>query len=275
MKVKKNINVDDLSILILSFDGYKDVWEYFFAAFKKYWKNCKYPVYLANNEIKINYKNVNIINTGKEINWCERTKRALREIESKYVLLLLEDYLIGDYVDSINIEKSIKFMKDNDAKYFRITNIPKSNCKYRKEGNTYNISKNEEYGINLQASIWETQHLLSILNSVNGSPWEFEIFFLKDAVNASDEPFNDYYVNTENIIDIHNGILKGKWFPDVIRYFNKRGISIDYHNRGKLSNLEYIKYMTKVKIKDCIPYKLRKSLKKICIKIGVKFVSKY
>jgi len=271
-KSHKMVN-DSLAIVVLSFDGYKDVWPYFFAVLNKYWSDCTYPIYLVNNEAKVEYKNVHVIHTGKEVNWCDRARKAIQQIDSEHILLLLEDYLIGTKVNNGNVEEILNFINKNDVKYFRITNIPHLRSKMKNTNNIYPILKNEEYGINLQASIWKKEYLLTSLKVVDGSAWEFEIDFLKKAMNAKDEPFCDCFVSTSNIIDIHNGILKGKWFPKTIRYFRKRGIKIDYINRGKLSFKEVIEYNIRFQLRERIPYGLRKKMKKILIKFGLKFVS--
>ncbi len=271
-KTYKTVN-DSLAIIVLSFDGYKDVWPYFFEAFNKYWSDCEYPIYLVNNEAKVEYKNIHVIHTGKEVNWCDRARKAIQQIDSEYILLLLEDYLIGTEVENKNIEQVLNFIDNNDVKYFRLTNIPHLRSKMKNNNNIYPIFKNEEYGINLQASIWKKQYLLTSLNNVDGSAWEFEIDFLKRAVNEKDEPFCDCFVSTANVMDIHNGILKGKWFPNTIRYFRKRGINIDYINRGKLSFREVIVYNTRFQLRERMPYGLRKKIKKVLIKFGLKFVS--
>lgn len=275
MPVKHDSIKGSLAIVILSFDGYKDVWPYFFSAFNKYWPDCVYPVYLVNNEADVNY-NVNVINVGKETTWCDRAKKAIDQIDSDYILLLLEDYLIGTKVENSEVEKAMSFIIENNAKYFRITNIPKKRAKAQIDYEIYPIEENEEYGINLQASIWKKDFLLSTLNEVEGSAWNYEIHFLKQAINANtSDSLNGCFVSTTKIIDIHNGILKGKWFPKTIKYFKKKGIIIDYEYRGKLSINEVIRYNVRFQLRENMPYNLRKTTKKILRKLGVKFVSEY
>ncbi|PFA66932.1 hypothetical protein CN378_12545 [Bacillus sp. AFS015802] len=264
-----------ISIVVLSFDGYRDVWPFFFEAFYKYWPDCEYPIYLVNNETEVNYKNVHLIQTGKEINWCNRARKAIEQIDSDYVLLLLEDYLIGEKVKNSDLNQAMNFIVNNNVNYLRITNIPRKRAIKENSDQIYPIYKNEEYGVNLQASVWKKDFLLAKLKEVDGSAWEFEINFLKEAVDGNKEPLDDCFVSTANIIDIHNGILKGKWFPKTIRYFRKRGINIDYQYRGKLSIKEVISHNVRFYLRENIPNSLRKTIKKLLLKMGVKFVSQY
>jgi hypothetical protein len=275
MKIKPDLNNDNLSIVVLSFDGYKDVWPYFFSAFNKFWPNCKYPVYLVNNKINAEYKNVRNIQTGIEINWCTRAREAIKQIQSDYILLLLEDYLIGTKVENSRVDQLMDFIIHNRVDYFRLTNIPKKRSKKYSKDNIYPINGNEEYGINLQASIWRKDFFLKVLDDIDGSAWEFETKLLLETRNGSNLPLNGCFVSTENIIDIHNGILKGKWFPSTIRYFKSKGITINYEGRGKLSLKEVIRYNVRFHLRENMPYGLRKVMKYILRKLGFKFVSDY
>ena len=54
-------NNSDLSIVVVSYDGYSDLWEDFFALKNKYWTDCPYPTYLANNIKEFQFMNVNVI----------------------------------------------------------------------------------------------------------------------------------------------------------------------------------------------------------------------
>lgn len=275
MKIVDEHKEEDLSVIVLSFDGYRDVWPYFFQTFTKYWGDCKYDKYLINNEAQIQYSDFKVINTGKEKNWCYRAKKGIEQINSKYVLLLLEDYFIGTKVNSLDIIDAMNFIKDNDVRYFRITNIPHTRRKKENNKTIYPIYENEEYGVNLQAAVWEKEYLIDILNQVEGSAWDFEMYFLKEAMNGRNQPKNGCYVSTQNIIDIHNGVLKGKWFPNTIKYFNKRGILINTEERNRLSFSEVLNYNIRFNLRESLPYSMRKKLKRILVKCGVKFVTKY
>ena len=44
---------DKLAILVLSCDGYTDLWRPFFENFKKKWGDCPYDIYLLTNKKSI------------------------------------------------------------------------------------------------------------------------------------------------------------------------------------------------------------------------------
>lgn len=258
-----------LTVVVDSFDGYSDLWECFFSVFKKKWEDCPYEVKLISNYKK--FDGIETINTGEEINWSYRTLSAIKQIESKYILLLLEDYLLGERVNNSEIEKALNFMEDKNANYLRLTNIPKS--RNNKGDIFFPLYQDEEYAVNLQASIWKREFLIESLEKYPGNAWEFEIGFLKKAVNANHGLMENCYGMSYDPLCIHNGVLKGKWFPSEIKYFSKQGIYVQWENRGKLSYFQLLKYKLTVALKNRMSYKMRKKVKRLLKKCGMKFVS--
>ncbi len=258
-----------LTIVVDSFDGYSDLWACFFDIFKKHWKDCPYEIKLVSNHKK--YNSIDTITVGDEICWSDRTLKAIKQVKNDYVLLLLEDYFFGQKVENKDIKNAIDFMKKNQAKYLRLTNIPKS--RFNEKDNFFQLYCDEEYGVNLQASIWDKRFLIESLEKYPGNAWEFEIGFLKSAVTAKHVFLDGCYGMAKDPLNIHNGVLKGKWFPKEIKYFSKLGFDIPWEKRGKLSLMQSIKYYISIGLKNKLSYNARKKIKKVLKKIGVKFVS--
>lgn len=257
-------------ILVDSFDGYSDIWPAFFSIFKRYWPDCPYNIRLVSNNK--DFEGVNVIKTCDEVSWSDRTLKAVEQLEEKYVLLLLEDYLLGEEVDSEIISDCLDFIEDNNAKYLRLTNIPASRFSSDDE-NIHLLYEDEEYAVNLQASIWDRDFLIEALKKYSGNAWDFELGFLSEAVNAEHLKLDGCYALKKDPLSIHNGVLKGKWFPSALRYYKHRGIEIEWKNRGKLSFKESFKYNLKVFVKNSISYNTRIRIKGLLKKLGVKFVS--
>lgn len=261
-----------MTIIIDSFDGYSDVWPYFFEVFNKYWENCDYDVVLVTNYKQ--FGDVKTITTGLEIDWVNRTLKAIECINTRYVMLLLEDYFLSRCLDNDMIENYLDFMCSNDCKYLRLVEFPKSRFDDNKDNTYIPIYEDEEYGINLQASIWDRNYLIGLLKSIKtGSAWSFEVELLKKAKEAPNKPLIGCYTLRGNPLGFHNGILKGKWFSKEILFYKKRGIVINYQPRGKLSMIESFKYSFVQFVKNHVSYKTRKTIKKFLTKFGFKFVS--
>lgn len=98
-----------LTIVVDSFDGYCDLWPCFFDVFKKQWKDCLYEIKLVSNHKK--YNGIDTITVGDEVCWSDRTLKAIKQVKTDYVLLLLEDYFFGEKVKNKDIKNAINFMK--------------------------------------------------------------------------------------------------------------------------------------------------------------------
>lgn len=261
-----------LTILVSSFDGYSDIWPSFEKIFKNNWSDCEYPIKITSNFLECN--GLETIKTGEEINWSTRMIKAIESIDSDYVLLLLEDYLIGKKVDSNKFDSIVNKIVKEEINYFRLTNFPKSkNSKAIEEYAP--IYQDEEYGINLQAAIWKVSYLKKVLHKYSGNAWEFEIGLLSETVDAPHKAIPGCYTMLNDPLCILNGVLKGKWFPSTIKFFKKQGIIIDSSHRGMLSFLEVLKYESMQFVKNKVSSKMRKKMKKIALKLGFKFMSEY
>ena len=259
----------DITVFIDSFDGYNDVWPYFFMIFEKYWPDCSFDVKLVTNSMGFN--SVDSIKVGSEIDWVSRTYRALDAINTKYVLFLLEDYFLSKPFDNHLLENVLDFISKNNCHYFRLIEIPKSRAANKTA--FLPILSNEEYGINLQASIWEVEYLKNLLAKIEkGSAWDFEVYLLRNRDNTK-QPLEKCFTIKGNPFGFHNGILKGKWFRREIRFYKKHGISIDFSKRGKLGFFAELRFVFAQSLKRHMPYFVRKILKRIMKFFGFKFVS--
>lgn len=262
----------NMEILVASFDGYSDIWSTFVEIFKKNWPDCSYKIRMISNYLDC--EGIDTIKTGEEVDWSTRMLKALNEVNEEYVLLLLEDYLIGKKVDSYSMRKILYSVIDEKMNYCRLTNFPRSRFTVPSE-KYVPLYEDEEYAINLQAAIWKVSYLKDLLKKYPGNAWEFEVGILSESVKAEHVVLKGCYTMLEDPLNIVNGVLKGKWFPSAIKYFEKNGITIDTKNRKLLSRWQVIKYDGIQIVKNSISYDSRKKLKKIARVFGVKFMSKY
>lgn len=265
----------DMAILVVSCDAYADVAKYFFPLLKRYWPDCNYNIYFINNTLNEDYENVTVINGGLNMDWSGRVKSALNNIKEKYVLFMLEDYYIGEPVDSSEIMQAINIMESEKLLYYKITNKPKGTKKYKNYNFLSTIPDNQPYGINLQAAIWKKDFFLNILGEIDCSAWKVEINQLKNVKSKYSKDIEGCVVDTRNIIDIHNGVIKGKWVPKTLHYFRKRDFYIDTGKREKLSMIDRFSITIRGNCKSLFSNHTRKLLKKYLSKIGFKFTSEY
>jgi hypothetical protein len=107
--MKKNI-----TFLVNSCDSYEDLWTPFFTALKKYWHCLSYPIILNTESKKFVFENLNIkCNGSSDDRWGSRLLENLKNINTEYVIILFDDYLINKTVDIKKIDNCIDILEKN------------------------------------------------------------------------------------------------------------------------------------------------------------------
>ena len=155
MNIVNNKNSSDMAIVVVSYDGYSDLWDDYFALLNKYWTNRPYPVFLANNIKQPYYKTVSVINGGIHAQWSTRTRIAVEQIEEPYICLLLEDFFTGSNVDNTLINEALKLIKKDELKYYKLNSFSTINtANYKGISYLCTIPEDLDYGVSLQPAIW-------------------------------------------------------------------------------------------------------------------------
>ena len=259
----------NMAIAVVSFDKYSDIWDIFALCINKYWKNRPYKTYLITNDAHPIYDGIEIVNTGSEVSWSYRVRKALELIKEEYVMLLLEDYLIDEVVDNGRVENTLNYVKRNDLDYLRIVPIPV--MKKSKSGEFATaITSNMVYGVNLQAAIWKRDYLLHVISGENLSAWEVEA---RQKFGSPTRIDGKCYATTEYIIQYLNGIIQGKWYIKTIESFAVRGIEIPLGERNVMTDKDMRRENMRNFLLHHIPPKVIHTLKPVAKKLGFKFVT--
>ena len=214
----------DYAILVLSCDKYEPCWTPFFTLLDKYFTNHP-KVYLVTETKKCEY--CETINVDSDI-WSKRFLEALRKIKNEYVLVMLDDFFIRDYVDVDRIN-DIEFTDDIICYNFEL--------EYREPAvmlNEWDIQKNNQVYLNsCQPTLWCKSKLMQRLyNSLNPQEWE---------LLRIDSKYIHFINNKDLIIDIgyrHQdlsigwGITRGKLSRECRDFLEKEGLLneiVDYY----------------------------------------------
>lgn len=251
-----------LAIYVSSYDGCSDLWNTFFEIFDTFWSKCNFPIYLVNNQKPYEHKNIKVISTGAEVHWFDRNIRALEEVKEEYILFMLEDYFISKNINNNEFYKIVQFMQSHNSFYYQLSFNGEIS---RKDSKIIQVNSHIKYPISLQPAIWNKEYLLKILKNINmESPWDFENYFKKkyeETVGVISGAFCDM----RDILGYKNGVLRGKWIPTTIKYFEKKEIYIDLGEREQLSKRDEFKYM----ISSWVSYHVPENIKRIikgCLK---------
>ena len=205
--------MDNLSILVASYDDVQDILKLWDNKIYKKEKRVfkKYNLYYG-----LNFKAQNKLKTfnkkflySETLNWSLSLEKWINQIDSKYILILLDDHIIKK-ISIISLESVIKDIKNNNVLYAPLTygsNILRNivNIKEFIKGKVLN----GKYSINLQPAIWEKSYLLRLLKGTS-NPWDFEIC---SSLEYGKKQSNAYFYIAKNIIFYEQYIERGKVYP--------------------------------------------------------------
>ncbi len=265
-----NDDTPDLSVLIMSYDGFADEWEACDYCFNKYWK-VNVPVYLVTNHLNPEMKFLKLFPID-DMCYSEGINKFVSQCTTEYVLLLMADFLPKkevknqDYITLIDTLKReaidyCSIFKQNDKKrYYK---------KFKGYKDVLKIDNSLEYAINVMPAIWKTSLLKKLTEDCKFNPWEFEVSFQHESFSKSvmNESLNVYY--KKPVYPLCHTIIKGKYTREGIKFLKKEKLFQGCGKRKKMGLFETLK----MKISDGMPRKFKSSVKKFLVKLGYKFYS--
>lgn len=214
-------------ILVCSCDKNEDIWQPFYHCMEKYYKN--HPKVIYSTETKVNPYYETISKNYPIEKWTKRIRETLKEIEDNEILFMIDDIFIRKQVDEERIEYARSNLKGNIA-MFNFEKVFNPNDKESGLNGFKIRQKGSEYELSLMCGLWNKQKLIHILEK-DSDPWSVEY--------NQDTKGYDYLINSgDYIIDWGYktfkpvGVVKGKWAREVVDFFKKEGIEIDYEKRG-------------------------------------------
>ena len=216
-----------MKILVLSCDKNSDIIDAFHHCMEKYYPNHPEVIYAMEKIDNPYYKTIKYDIPLER--WTERIRKTLNDIDDNQILIIMDDFFIRQQVDAKRINYLSKHLKGNIAvfgfeKSFDSNDIETDikGMKKRQHGSNYEVSIN--------CGLWDKEKLINVL-SRDSDPWDVEL--------NQDNKGYDYYINSgDYIIDwgyitwIPTGLFKGKWCRNIIPFFEKEGILVDYKKRG-------------------------------------------
>ena len=214
-------------VLVLSCDKNDDLFEPFHHCIEKYWENHPEIIYATETIKNPYYKTINVDYPLEQ--WTKRIRETLKQIDDNIILTIMDDEFIRKPVDTERIDYLQTQLKGNIAAFY----FEKSFDKNDEETNIKGMKKRKHgsnYEVCINCGIWDKDKLIDVL-SRDSDPWDVEL--------NQDNRGYDYYINSEDyIIDWgyitwqYTGVCKGKWCRNMIPFFKKEGIVVDYSKRG-------------------------------------------
>lgn len=211
----QGVSHPDCTVLVTSCDAYRDVEGPFLQLFRKYWPDCPFEL-VINGETGAERGFDRAILVGKGKFWSQMLVEALDQIETPYVIMLMNDYFLESAVDTALILRRLNEAKAKDALNYRLCpNPPRA-------------VKNTAYSISCKAGIWNRRFLRDLAAKTK-SAWEFERYgsFMFD--ESDPRPILVTATQEFPFLDV---VHKGYWEPWGVELLKREGIAYDFARRG-------------------------------------------
>lgn len=217
-----------MKILVLSCDKNEELFDPFRHCIEKYWVDHPEIIYFTDTIINPYYRTICKDHRNMNI-WTKCVREALSEIDDNQIIIMMDDLFIRNKVDSARIEYLSSKLRGNIAcfnfeKSFDITDLKTDILGFKKRRH------NSKYEVSIMCGLWDKNKLLKVLEK-DCSPWEIE--------KLRDNKGFDFYINCwDYIIDWGyitykpTGLYRGKWMREIIPFFEKEGIVVDFNKKG-------------------------------------------
>lgn len=199
----------------------------------------KYNIALTTETIEYQnefYKIKNIHPSNKECTWTERMEETLEQIDTDYIIFMLDDFFLYDFVRSEEVSKCIEYL-ENNPKIATFTFYPLFMQSIPSKYPGYNMKeKGSKYKVSALIGIWNKRMLQKYICGYKENIWEWE----KNATDRSNNIYikDEFYVMKNNVKEIfpYNiskyGLFSGKWLTPTKELFEKQNIEMDFSKRG-------------------------------------------
>jgi hypothetical protein len=201
-----------IGVLVLSFDGFSELWPPFFESLFRCWNQCVYPIYLMTNHKTYSDERVQSLKLGNDISWSDNLIKALHSIPEEYLILFYEDAFITN-IDHPALKKAINECLRNNLSSMLM--LPSRFNGRKKVKDYYLINPDAPYRNSLFANLIRKDVLLTLLRSGENA-WQYEVIG-----NTRSRQYKFYCV-TKPVFTYDHGIVKGKWIDKTYsKYVNK------------------------------------------------------
>ena len=238
--------MNNITLLVNSCDKYSDAWMPFFTLFDTYFSNFTNEKFLNTEKLEYNSNNVKTIHSSKKT-WSKRLIDALKQVDTEYVLFMLEDFFLQkpvkqdifyshlDYISKHKDVGVIYYIPDMDYNLWQAKTYDES--LFLEE-----IIPGSPLRINAQTAIWRKEYLLKILLSKE-DPWDFEKFGSLRSIKYKDKVLCCKSSKDVFHYKVYIGFgygISGKWLKNNKELFEKHNINVNFENLGWFEEKEKV-----------------------------------
>jgi hypothetical protein len=216
-------------ILVVSCDAYADLWDPFFALFRRAWPHCESPMFLGTNYKHYQDPSVTVIAVGEDRSWAENVRVMLDRIHAERVILLLEDFLFTRSVDGARVAILAELAVKENLHCLRLTPKLAPTKRLLNDEKVGELRPGDAWRVSTQAAIWKVDTLRELLRP-GMTAWNFEF----DGSATAAERFPDKFWGTyDEVLPYVNGVERGKWLAKGLSLCREAGVAVTLGNRQR------------------------------------------
>ena len=253
-------------VLVLSCDAFSDIWEANYSLSSLNWPEKVEKTTMITESNKPSQRPFYAMHYSGEVCYADKIKAGLEAVRSKYVMVLLDDYLLSKRIDDELINSLVREADEKNVDYVRFGTF-RGEKKSKDSRVFHNVDlSNHHYEVNMQPSIWKTEALLKVLQGQK-TAWELEVSMSKIA----DENHFSVFSVPKKFFPYLDTIRKGNILRKAWRFLHKNNL---YHGQRKKcpwkqeARLNFITFF-----KAITPTSLQKKVKGFLVKKGHHYYS--
>lgn len=219
------------SLLVLSCDNYSDLWPTFGQCFQKNWPDLDVDKYFVTNHIEdCSIPGFTTLPVGKDISWSDNLNKALSNLKTDYVFIMLEDFFLSAPVNTPAFMKYANMSMRNNWNYLKFLPEPKGVAVSGIDDIT-EIPVGWPYRSTAVFALWKKETLQKILVA-NESAWQFE---RNSSIRTEDIP--NFYTLKNYFFPVRHGVIRGKFLKSTVEWLKKSGIT---YNQNRDTNSHFM-----------------------------------
>lgn len=227
--------IKDLTIVVSSCDKYSVLWQPFFDLLFKNWPSLKtynedVPILLVSNGKDFDDPRVAVIKSANELGWAANVNEALKQVRTKYVLYLQDDYFIY-FLSEDKLIQVVRAMNLNELDRVLFIDSESDNRTVPNFAMLKYQSRDMYYINSLHSAVWRrnTFQELLIQERKTNKIWDFEHRKITDA--------NKYvYYSGAKPIYYFNFMGSGKIYPPGYSWMVFQGYDMDFLDKYKIED---------------------------------------
>jgi hypothetical protein len=217
-----------VGVFVSSSDNRRDVLDRILPSVVKFWPDCPYPLYVGLNSHGKPLP-VGTALLAPVSDWRHECSLQLAQIEEEYLIVILDDFLIGAPVDQARLSDLVADSLTLNLPYLRLVPLGRS-LAARLTGwrpvemhpGIEKIRSRRPFYSSLQIAIWRRQHLLTLLQQPL-SIWEFEHQCLPEWMHCA--------IKDRPPIAYRHLVERGRWLPDARSLLHRAGFPTELGER--------------------------------------------